>query len=151
MALYMKTPWQNGDVTAKGYEKWTELLAFSWGTVRPISIDGGAGGGGAGRTTFTSLTISKETDRTTVDFGRSVSKGGPVNLTIAKVATGATFQEVERFDIYRAWVEDQSFSGGPDSRTQESISLVFERHVSEISYVEGAPVSKWAFNQVTGT
>lgn len=51
-----------GESTAVGFERYIEVESFSWGVTNPTSL-GGAGGGGAGKASFSEFIIVKRVDK----------------------------------------------------------------------------------------
>lgn len=71
---FLKLDGIDGEVSAKGYEKWIEVMSFSWGASN-VGTSASGGGGGAGKVSFQDI-----------HFTSGFSKASP--LLFLKCATG---------------------------------------------------------------
>ena len=122
-----------GDATAGGYEKWIEVLSWSWGSSNPTTVGAGTGLS-AGKVSVADLSLMKVADSATPRLMDAVAKG--VHFPTAALAIR---RSSDRFEYMRIRLEevmvssDQLSAGG--ERPAESISLSFARYV--VDYTPG--------------
>ncbi len=128
MPIYMKIDGVDGDVTAKGYERWIELHSFGWGLTNLMG--GGSPGAGVGKAHFQDLSVT-----------RSAGKGSP--LLFLDCASGKLLPAVQFVmtvvdhdqtrPFYKVELENvliSSFLNGGDGggdRPTESLSFNFAK------------------------
>lgn len=76
---FLKLDGIDGEVSAKGYEKWIEVFSFSWGASN-VGTNASGGGGGAGKVSMQDI-----------HFTQGFSKASP--LLFLKCATGEHIKE----------------------------------------------------------
>lgn len=118
-----------GDATAKGFENWIEVQAFSWGVEAESSFLKG-GGASVGKPQPSEITIAKPVDRASarllalIGRGLSVPKGvlviGPAGRAGGAGSLRFTFENMFVTKI------DLSASDG-DGGVSESVSFVFKK------------------------
>jgi len=125
MPIYMKIDGVEGDVVAKGYEKWIEVYSYSFGgAVTPPTS-----GGGAGKSFFNPMYV---------DF--PVSSGVPKTMFFAMAGRniksvtvvvvgnlGDQQREHSRYVLQNVLISSYSVSGSDGSRPTENLSFNFER------------------------
>ena len=148
MNMYLKTPWNNGEVVAKGYEGWSDVLAWSWGGSTPISFTGG----GVGRPSFQSLSITKWVDQTSVNLGGTLVAPKPLTYELATVAAGDPPVETFRMRMFNTYVDSLSTGGsGGEDRLTENVSLIFSRFTAIVTTwdAKGTLTTRgWGYDQL---
>jgi type VI secretion system secreted protein Hcp len=129
---FLKLDGIDGEVTAQGYEKWIEVMSFSWGASN-VGTSASGGGGGAGKVSFQDL-----------HFTSGMSKASP--LLFLKCATGehiprgllslrkaggdanggGVFLKIELEDVLVSSFADAGAEQGND-RPAEEVSLNFSK------------------------
>ena len=130
MPIYMKFDGIDGEVTAKGKEKWIEVLSWSWGETNQGSA-GSAGGGGAGKVSFQDMHFVQNTQSSSPPLLKACATGKHIPsalLTFVK----AESQQVEYLKIKLEDVLISSFQAGGaeganNDTPSESISLNFQK------------------------
>ncbi|GGH20201.1 hypothetical protein GCM10007036_23620 [Alsobacter metallidurans] len=133
MAIYMKYGDLNGEVTAKGYEKWIELHSFQWGVGRGISV--GSGGGSKREATAPSVSeivVTKTFDVASPLALKEAIGGKAQTVKIEMTQTDADGKHIayQKYVLSDTLVSGYSMSSGGD-RPSESISLNFSKFDSE--------------------
>jgi type VI secretion system secreted protein Hcp len=128
MPIYMKYEGIDGDVTAKGHEKWIELNSFQWGVGRGISSPTGRGADReSSAPSISEVVVTKAQDISTTKLLDEAlqGEGKVVTIDFCKTDKGA-------LEVYMAYkltdclVSGYSISSGGD-RPSESISLNFTK------------------------
>lgn len=138
MAIFMKYGAKDGEVTAKGYEKWVELTSFQWGVGRGISA--GVGGGSKREATAPSvseITVSKSMDAFSPLALKEAIGGEGVQVKIDITRTDASGKHVafQKYILEGTMISGYSISSGGD-RPSESISLNFTKVDNEYLKVD---------------
>jgi type VI secretion system secreted protein Hcp len=127
-------PKVEGETSDKTYsaKKAIQVLSFSWGASNPVSIGSGTGGGGAGKVSFSDLSVMCAMDTSTAQLMQMMSAGGHVTTVTlvcrksgsdAKVAS-APYYTVTMTEVFCTSVQ-MSGSGGGDDLPTVSLSLAF--------------------------
>jgi type VI secretion system secreted protein Hcp len=135
----------DGNVTAKGYEKWIEVNSFQFGAGRGISTPtGGAENREASAASVSEVTVTKSMDKASPKLFEAALIGNEGKMV--KVVMTRTGKELTELCIYKfesTLVSGYSVSSGGDTPT-ESLSLNFVKF--EYSYtgsdVAGKDASK---------
>lgn len=138
MAIYMKYGDMNGEVTAKGYEKWIELLSCQWGVGRGIS----AGAGGASKREASAPSVSEIVVSKTMDAFSPLAlkeaiggEGVQVKIEFTRTDQKGNHQAFQKYILENTMISGYSISSGGD-RPSESISLNFTKFDSEYIKVD---------------
>lgn len=133
MAIFLKYGALNGEVTAKGYEKWVEVNSFQWGVGRGIS----SGSGGGSKREATAPSVSEITMTKTMDeFSPLLLKeaiGGDakeVKIDLTQTDNDGKHIAYQKYILTNTLVSGYSISSGGD-RPSESFSLNFTKFDSE--------------------
>lgn len=126
-AMYLKIEGVDGEVTAKGHEKWIEINSAQWGVGRGVSAPSG-GTREASAPSFSELTLTKLTDKTTPFFFLQAATGTGRQVDIHWTQSSALGGEVVYYAITLSDVLVSGFSqsSGGD-RPAESISLNYSK------------------------
>jgi type VI secretion system secreted protein Hcp len=134
MAIYMKYGALNGEVTAKGYEKWIELQSLQWGVGRGISAPsaGGLSKREASAPSISEITVSKTFDAfSPLALKEAVGgKGAVVKIDITRTDESGAHIAFQKYILSETMMSGYSISSGGD-RPSESISLNFTKFDSE--------------------
>lgn len=113
-----------GDATVRGHEHETEVYGLGWGLSVPASTIGG--GGGAGRPSFTPLTLAKRVDRASAKLFQTAAQGRHiprVRIVLAPPADAANWTiTIELTDVL-VTAFDQRNSGASGEALLETIAL----------------------------
>ena len=133
MAIFIKYGALNGEVTAKGYEKWMEVNSFQWGVGRGISS--GVGGGSKREATapnVSEITVTKTMDAVSPLMLKEAIGGDAKEVKVHMTQTDSSGKHVA-YQIYiltNTLISGYSISSGGD-RPSESLSLSFTKFDSE--------------------
>jgi type VI secretion system secreted protein Hcp len=146
MPIFMKYDGIDGNVTAKGYEKWIEVQSFQFGAGRGISTPtGGAENREASAASVSEVTVTKLMDKASpklFEAGLIGNEGKMVKIVMTR--TGKELAELCLYKFEEVLVSGYSVSSGGDGAPMESMSLNFVKF--EYSYtgsdVAGKDASK---------
>lgn len=133
MPIFMHFDGIDGNVTAKGYEKWIEVNTFQFGAGRGISTPtGGAENREASAASVSEVTVTKAMDRASpklFEAGLIGDAGKTVKIVMTRV--GKELKELCIYKFEETLVSGYSVSSGGDNPS-ESLSLNFVKF--EYSY-----------------
>ena len=126
-AYYLYLEGIDGESTTVGHEKWIDVLSFSLGASNPASFP--TGGGGAGKVSFSDLSMVKEVDVSSVSLLKYVATGKHIAKATLDIVSSASkgSQPYLRYDLVNALVTSYNISGGSGGNPIESFSLNFEK------------------------
>lgn len=134
MAIYMKYGALDGEVSAKGYEKWIELGSLQWGVGRGISSPSS---GGASKREASAPSISEVTVTKTLDAFSPLAlkaavggEGVTVKIDLTRTDNSGTHVAYQKYILTDTMISGYSISSGGD-RPSESMSLNFTKFDSE--------------------
>jgi len=125
----MKVDGIDGDVTAKGHEKWIEVSSFQWGVGRGITSPGPGGNkdreGSA--PSVSEVVVTKVSDNASVDLIKEAlhGEGKTVKIDFCKTDKDQ-FEPYYQYELSDTLVSSFSMSSGGD-RPMESLSLNFTK------------------------
>jgi type VI secretion system secreted protein Hcp len=122
-----------GDATAGGYEKWIEVLSWSWGASNPTTLGAGTGLS-AGKVSVSDLSLMKVADSATPRLIDAVAKGVHFPKAALAVRRSSDSFEYMRVRLEEVMVSSDQLSAGGE-RPTESVSLSFARYV--VDYTPG--------------
>jgi type VI secretion system secreted protein Hcp len=133
MAIFMKYGGLEGEVTAKGYEKWIEVHSLQWGVGRGVSV--GVGGGSKREATaphVSEITITKSMDvASPLLLKESIGgKAQEVKIDITQTDNNGKHVAFQKYVLSDTLTSGYSISSGGD-RPHESLSLNFGKVDSE--------------------
>jgi type VI secretion system secreted protein Hcp len=117
-----------GEATARGYEKWIDIVSWSWGVSNPTTIGSGTGGLSAGRVTVSDLNLMKFADSATPRLLDGAAQGTHFPKATFSVRRSSDGFEYLRIRLEDVLVSSDQLSAGGD-RPAESVSLSFARVV----------------------
>lgn len=134
MPIFMHFEGIEGNVTAKGYEKWIEVNSFQFGSGRGISTPtGGAENREASAASVSEVTITKQMDKASPKlFEQSLIGSDGKMVKIAMTRTGKELKELCTYKFEKTLVSGYSVSSGGEGAPTESLSLNFVKF--EYSY-----------------
>lgn len=127
MSIFMNYEGINGEVTAKGHEKWIDLISMDWGVNRGISAATGTSKDReATSTTVNAVTITKLMDETTplLFTEACVGKGKQVKIDLTK--TGDNLDNYMEYTLSDVMISGYSVQTGGE-RPVETITLSFTK------------------------
>ena len=116
-----------GEATAKGYEKWIDIVSWSWGVANPTTVGAGTGLS-AGKATVSDVNLMKFTDSATPRLLDGAAQGThfpKATLAIRRSSDGWEYLSIRLEEVM---VSSDQLSAGGD-RPAESVSLSFARMV----------------------
>lgn len=127
MPIYMQIQGIDGDVTAEGFEGWFEVFSFSWGVTNHST--GVGGGGGAGRPTFSDLSVMKPAGKGSPALFVNCASGrhfARAEVDVA-MATEGSLTVFEKFLLSDCLITSYQIGGSGGERPTESLSLNFTK------------------------
>ena len=116
-----------GESTARGYERWIDVVSWSWGVTNPTTVGAGTGLS-AGRATLSDLTLMKFADSATPKLIDGSTKGTHFPKATLAVRRASDGWEYLRIRLEEVMVSSDQLSAGGD-RPAESVGLSFARFV----------------------
>jgi type VI secretion system secreted protein Hcp len=86
---FLKIDGITGESTDSDHKGWIELESFNWGASNPTTIGIATGGAGAGKVTFSSLSVQKVVDKSSVDLIAACASGQHIKGAVLEVVTHA--------------------------------------------------------------
>lgn len=158
MPIYMKVDGIDGNVTAKGHEKWIEIHSLTFGQGRGVtsSAPGQQTNREASTPSFSEVSISKDMDETTPKIFTECCIGKSKKIEIHVCRTGDTIDKYMEYTFTDTLFSSYSVSAdGGRSHPVENISLNFSKiEMKYTPYTDdnkaGTPVPA-GYDLVTGT
>jgi type VI secretion system secreted protein Hcp len=146
MPIFMHYDGVEGNVTAKGYEKWIEVQSFQFGSGRGISTPtGGSENREASAPSVSEVVVTKLMDKASpklFEAGLIGNEGKMVKVVMTR--TGKELAELCMYKFENTLLSSYSVSSGGQGAPMESLSLNFTKF--EYSYtgsdVAGKDASK---------
>ncbi len=113
-----------GESRAKGYEGWIEVESFSWGVTNHVDLESG---GGAGKASFSELSMGKRLDIASPELFLRVAQGKhfPTAELVLR-STGESPEPFFRITLSQVFVTGSQVEASVDEdRPTESVSLVY--------------------------
>ena len=127
MPIYLKIPGIEGEVTAKGHEKWIECHSLQWGIGRGISTPTGASTSReSSAPSVSEVTVKKATDKSTPNLFQEACVGTSKDIELHLCQTGANIQTYLMFKLAKSLISGYSMSSGGDVPS-ESLSFNFTK------------------------
>lgn len=124
---YLKLDKIDGECIVKGYEKFMEILSWSWGLSQSGTFHNGPGGG-AGKVNVQDISVTKYVDAATPLLVKSVTQGEhhAKGQIVCRKAGGAAALPFITIDLVKVMVTSQQTGGsGGEDRFTENITLNF--------------------------
>lgn len=128
MPIYMKIEGVEGDVTAPGYERWHEVLSFSWGESNSSSA-GPGGGSGAGKVSMSDLNtmmLSGKGQAQLMFFCASGRLLPAVQMEVA-ISREGVLETFQRWTLNSATISSFQTSGAGGEKPINSLSMNFTK------------------------
>jgi type VI secretion system secreted protein Hcp len=126
---FLKIDGLNGESTRKGFEKQLEIKSFNWGATNPATIS--AGGGGSGKVSVTTFTISKKTDAASPLLFQSCCNGTHYPKAVATLirSGGGAPDQFMKYEFEKVYVQSVQWSGVTegDDTPLENVSFGFSK------------------------
>lgn len=127
MPIYMQIQGIDGDVSAEGFRGWFEVFSFSWGVSNHATV--GGGGGGAGRATFSDLSVMKPAGKGSPALFVNCASGrhfarAEVDVAMSTEGGPTVF---EKFLLTDCMITSYQIGGSGGERPTESLSLNFTK------------------------
>jgi type VI secretion system secreted protein Hcp len=132
MPIYLKFDSIDGEATAKGKEKWIEVLSFSWGVTNSSTITSG-GGGGAGKASFQDLHFVQKTQASSPKLLSAAARGEHIKsalLTFLKgesAAAPAEYLKLKLEDVIISSYQTAGAEGSEGDVPTDQVSLNFAK------------------------
>jgi type VI secretion system secreted protein Hcp len=123
--LFLMIDGINGESTYKTSSGWIEISSFQFGIANPSSIGSSTGGAGAGKVSFSDLTVTKQTDKSSPSLFLDAASGTHLkNALLDVVNNGGNQTLFLEYKLTDVLISGYSISSGGD-RPTESLSLKF--------------------------
>ena len=129
MPIYMRFEGIEGQVTTKGFEKWTELLSSSIGISRHTTTGAGGKAREGAHPEISEIQISKHFDKATPKILQE-AVAGTFDKKVDIKWTTTTSKKVETYfhvELKDAGITSYQQSAGPDGVPMESLTLNFAK------------------------
>ena len=135
MAIYLKIDGIDGNVTAKGHEKWIELDKISFGNGRAITsaMPGSQSNREASIPSFSEIRISKRMDETSPKFFTESCIGKSKKIEIHLCKTGESVESYMEYTFTDALISSYSVNASGNS-AHPSEDLTFNFSKIEMKY-----------------
>ena len=126
---FLKLDGIDGEVSAAGFEKWIEVMSFSWG-VTNAGTGASGGGGGAGKASFQDLHFESPTSKASPNLMLACATGKHIQsalLTLRKAGgsdNSAQFMKIRLDDVLISSYQNAGAEQG-DDRPLDGVSLNF--------------------------
>ena len=155
MAIYMKIDGINGEVTAKGHEKWIDVTSMQWGVGRSIaSAIGSSMNREASKPSISEVNVTKPMDQSSPYLFTEAVVGKGKKVQIHLCTAGKSLTAYMEYELEDCMISGYSVSGSGDDRPHESLSLSFTKLT--MTFIEqdkdGNPTNRIpaVYNMVTG-
>jgi type VI secretion system secreted protein Hcp len=123
---FLKLDGIDGDSLVRGYEKWIEVMSFSWGVSQGASHASG-GGGGAGKAVFQDLSFVVNFSKASPELFKRCATGEHIKSGVLSVRKAGEkpleFYKVRLTDVLVSSFQDSNSSGA--DQALNSVSLNF--------------------------
>lgn len=132
MANYLKIDRIDGDVTAKGHEKWIAIESIDFEVKRILSTDPGRIADREGtRPAFSEVTFKKKVDRSSpLLFNEACVGKAKKTIQCDICQTGDTLSPYTQFTLYNGIISGYEFNATPNETDQyptETITISFDK------------------------
>ena len=128
VVAYLKLGGLQGESQDAAHTGWIEVLSFSWGASRSGIA---AGGGGAGKVSFSDFTIVKVLDKSSPLLAVNLASGKYLSSAVLELVRpdGQVFMDYKLSDLRLSAIQENAGAGvsSSDDRPMESISLNFSK------------------------
>ncbi len=128
--IYMKVEGIDGNVTAKGYEKWIEVYGFSFSLARGITSanPGRQSNREAGTPSFSEISVTKVVDETSPKFFTESCIGTAKKIEFHFCETGESVRSYIEFILSDVLISQYSFNGqGGGGHPTESLTFNYSK------------------------
>lgn len=133
MPIYMKLDSIDGEATAKGHEKWIEVLSWSWGMTNPTTIGSATGGAGAGKASFQDLHFVQHTQSSSPLILKACATGQHLKQVDMAFIKGESqpspteYLKIKLEDVLVSSYQAGGAEGSDNDVPSESVSLNFAK------------------------
>ena len=131
MPIYMKYDGIDGEVTAKGHEKWIEVLSWSFGVTNPSTIGSATGGAGAGKASFQDVHFVQNSQSSSPKLLQALARGEvhkSVLITFVKGESNPVeYLKIKLEDVLVSSFQAGAAEGSNNETPSESVSLNFAK------------------------
>jgi type VI secretion system secreted protein Hcp len=135
---YLKIQGVDGESTAHGFEKWIDVLSFSWGAEAPTQVGPGGGGGmSTGRVQVSAFNLSKRADTSTPILFQYCCAGKhfpSATVVLTKAGGGGQDLKFLTYDFKQVFVTSIQMAGGNTGDSVPMDAVAFSFGAVEISY-----------------
>ncbi len=128
--IYMKVEGIDGNVTAKGHEKWIEIFGFGYGLARGITSTnpGRQSNREAGVPSFSEITVSKLVDETSPKFFLESCIGVAKKIEVHFCQTGDNPRNFVEFVLTNVLISRYNFNGpSGNAHPTETLTLNYTK------------------------
>lgn len=125
MPIYMQIEGIDGDVTEAGFEKWIEVMSFSWGCSTNVRNIGG--GTSAGKVSFADLAFHKRLDPTSPKLFLECARGkhfAKVKLAALKVERDKLVKYLQ-YELKDVIISSYQIAGNSGEIPFDAVSISF--------------------------
>jgi type VI secretion system secreted protein Hcp len=113
--IFMKVDGAAGESQDSNHTGWTDIASFTWGATQPGNM-GVGGGGGAGKVSFTDLTVNAPIDKSTPALLKYCSSGKHLtSVEISVCKAGGTQVEYTKIILTDVLVTAVNYTGANSS------------------------------------
>lgn len=124
-SIFLKVDGITGESTESAHIGWVDVENFSWGASQPHNIDFG-GGAGAGKASFTNLSVHAHIDKATPAILRYCSNGKHISsVQLSMVKAGGSQIEYSRITLEDVLITSVLYNGST-SRSMVGMSYRFQ-------------------------
>lgn len=131
MPIYMKFDSIDGEVTAKGHEKWIEVLSWSFGVTNPTTIGSSTGGAGAGKASFQDLHFVQNSQSSSPKLLQALARGDHLKSALLTFVKGESnpveYLKIKLEDVLVSSFQAGGAEGSNNDLPSESVSLNFAK------------------------
>jgi type VI secretion system secreted protein Hcp len=123
--VYLQLDGIKGESQAKGFKDAIDVQSFSWGVSNPAGGQRGFGGAGAGRATFSDLSIEKRLDSSSPSLMVHVANGQLIRTGVMTIVNaGETPVPYYRLCLQNIRVTSDQYAGSSET-PQESVTFAY--------------------------
>ena len=125
---YVKIDPIKGESTDDAHTEWLEIDIWNISVDQPISGVSGTGGRSAARANFSSFTISKMVDKSTLDLNMFCASGRHIaKLELEQCQETGEKVCLFKIELENLMVQSVSLSGGGSERPMEAVAFTFDK------------------------
>lgn len=139
MPAFMKLGDIKGEVTAEGFEKWIELLSYSWGATQSGGSHSG-GGGGAGKVSFQDFHFASSTSTASPQMAEAMCQGKvfpKVELQVVGMSDDNRYRVFLKYELTNVLISSYQMGGSGNEIPVDSVDLRLEAAILNVGDTTG--------------